>query len=108
MGMVVIFYDVLQMMPLGSAKPVSSLDELLIKSDFVSLHVPETPETKNMISERELSLMREGSYLINASRGTVVDIPALSAALKSGRIAGCAVVSDPIVIFLDSGEWMTT
>ncbi|KAI9594972.1 hypothetical protein BDF19DRAFT_442977 [Syncephalis fuscata] len=91
MGMQVIFMDVLQLMPLGSAHPVTTLDELLTRADFVTLHVPETPETKLLIGERELGLMRKGTYLINASRGTVVDIPALAAALKSGHLAGAAV-----------------
>ncbi|RKP25292.1 hypothetical protein SYNPS1DRAFT_15870 [Syncephalis pseudoplumigaleata] len=91
MGMQVIFMDVLQLMPLGSAQPVATLDELLAKADFVTLHVPETPETKLMIGARELQLMRPGSYLINASRGTVVDIPALAEALRSGHLGGAAV-----------------
>jgi D-3-phosphoglycerate dehydrogenase len=91
MGMNVIFYDILPIMPLGTAKPVGSLDELLKTSDFVSLHVPETSETKNMIGKREFNLMKPGSYFINASRGTVVDLTALADALKSGHIAGTAV-----------------
>ena len=91
MGMTVLFYDILQIMPLGTAKPVATLDLLLQQADFVTLHVPETDETKKMIGERELNLMRKGSYLINASRGTVVDIPALAKSLKSGHLAGCAV-----------------
>lgn len=98
-GMQVFFYDVLQTMPLGSAKPLSSLDELLQICDFVSLHVPETPETKNMIETRELNLMKKGAFLINASRGTVVDIPALARALKSGHLAGAAVDVFPLEPF---------
>ena len=74
MGMNVIFFDVLQLMSLGTAKSLDSLDELLAVADFVTLHVPETPDTVNMISERELNLMKKGSYLINASRGTVVSL----------------------------------
>lgn len=92
MGMTVIFYDILQIMPLGNAKPVSSLEELLSRADYVTLHVPETPETQKMIGKEQIALMKEGSYLINASRGTVVDIPALASALKSGHLAGSAVV----------------
>jgi D-3-phosphoglycerate dehydrogenase len=72
MGMQVIFYDVQQIMPLGTARQVSSLEELLRTADFVTLHVPETPETMNMIGEKQIKMMRKGSYLINASRGTVV------------------------------------
>jgi D-3-phosphoglycerate dehydrogenase len=90
-GMMVTFFDVLQIMPLGTAKPVSRLEQLLKEADFITLHVPETPETKNMIGEKELALMKPNSYLINASRGTVVDIPALSQALKVGKLAGAFV-----------------
>lgn len=90
-GMVVIFYDILQIMPLGTAKPLGSLQELLEIADFVTLHVPETDDTKNMITSKELSLMKKGSFLINASRGSVVDIPDLVQALKSGHLAGSAV-----------------
>ncbi|KAF9585041.1 hypothetical protein BGW38_004141 [Lunasporangiospora selenospora] len=91
MGMRVYFHDVVPLMPLGTSKQVSSLDELLSVSDFVTLHVPETEETKNMIGERELNLMKQGSFLINASRGTIVQIPALAKALRSGHIGGAAV-----------------
>lgn len=91
MGMTVYFYDVLQIMPLGQAKSVDSLDELLAIADFVSLHVPETEETKNMIGERELNMMKPGSYLLNNARGTVVQIPALAKALHSGHLAGAAI-----------------
>lgn len=88
MGMRVIFYDTLSQMPLGNSKPVADLATLLKDSDFVTLHVPQTPETKNMISEKEISLMPKGSFLLNASRGTVVVIPDLIAALKSGHLGG--------------------
>jgi D-3-phosphoglycerate dehydrogenase / 2-oxoglutarate reductase len=73
---------------MGRAKQIPTLIQLLRQSDFVTLHVPELPETKNMISTAELDAMKTGAYLINASRGTVVDIPALIAARKSGKIAG--------------------
>jgi len=76
---------------MGNNHAVASLDELLAQSDFVTLHVPETAQTKNMIGERELAQMRPGTYLLNASRGTVVVISALAAALKSGHLAGAAV-----------------
>jgi len=72
-------------------RPVSSIDELLEKADFVTLHVPKTDQTKGMIKEREFNLMKKGSYLLNASRGTVVDISALANALKSGHLAGAAI-----------------
>ncbi|KAJ7634242.1 hypothetical protein DFH06DRAFT_682537 [Mycena polygramma] len=90
-GIRVIFYDVLNIMALGSARQVESLSALLAEADFVTLHVPELPETINMISEPQLALMKKGSYLINNSRGKVVDIPALVDALKSKRLAGAAI-----------------
>lgn len=91
MGLNVLFYDIVKKLPLGNARACGSLDEILEKSDFVSLHVPETPLTKEMIGARELDLMKNGSFLINASRGTVVVIDDLVKALKSGHIAGCAL-----------------
>lgn len=89
--MQVIYYDVIPIMPLGSARQVDTLPDLLSQADFVSLHVPELPETKNMIKAHELSLMKDGAYLINNARGTVVDLEALAAALESGKLAGAAV-----------------
>ena len=89
-GMRVVFYDILALMPLGSARPVS-LEELLSTSDFVTLHVPETSTTKLMIREEQLGMMKKGAFLINNSRGSVVDISALARALKSGHLAGAAV-----------------
>lgn len=91
MGMTVIYYDVLTLMALGTARQVPTLDALLAEADFVTLHVPELPETKNMISTAQLEKMKTGSYLINASRGTVVDIPALINAMRTGKIAGAAL-----------------
>ncbi|WII73336.1 phosphoglycerate dehydrogenase [Bdellovibrio sp. 22V] len=91
MGLKVVFYDVVKKLPLGNAEVKTSLEELLRVSDFVTLHVPETSETKDMIGAKELALMKRGSHLINASRGTVVVIEALVEALKSKHIAGCAI-----------------
>lgn len=91
LGLKVVFYDVVKKLPLGNAVAKSSLEELLKVSDFVTLHVPETPETKDMIGAKELAQMKKGSYLINASRGTVVVIEALVDALKSKHVAGCAI-----------------
>lgn len=96
MGLQVLFYDAIKKLPLGNARAVTSLDDLLSASDFVTLHVPEIPETMNMIGARELSRMKKGSYLINASRGTVVVIEALVNALKEKHIAGCAVDVFPV------------
>jgi len=88
MGMRVIFYDTRPQMPLGNSKPVADLQTLMSSADFVTLHVPQTPETKNMITKKELAYMQKGSYLLNASRGTVVVIPDLIEALQSGHLAG--------------------
>lgn len=91
MGMSVIYFDVVNLMALGTSRQVNTLEDLLSAADFVTLHVPELPETKNLIGERELDHMKNGSYLINASRGSVVSIPALIGAMKSGKIAGAAL-----------------
>ncbi len=91
MGMRVLSYDIRSTMAIGNARPLPSLDALLEAADFVTLHVPETPATKNMIGAPELARMKKGSYLMNASRGTVVDIPALAHAVKSGHLAGAAI-----------------
>jgi D-3-phosphoglycerate dehydrogenase len=90
-GMRVVFYDVISKLPLGNAKPMSTLEEVLMQADFVTLHVPATDNTRNMIGEVELKQMKPGSYLINASRGDVVEIPALEAAVRSKQLAGCAL-----------------
>lgn len=91
LGMQVIYYDIVNKLPLGNAHAVGSLEELLKSSDAVSLHVPATAQTKNMISASELAMMRPGACLVNASRGTVVDIPALREALVSGHLSGAAI-----------------
>jgi len=91
LGMRVIFHDILKKLPLGNARQVSGLEELLKVSDFVTLHVPDTPLTRRMISHERLQMMPRGSYLLNLSRGSVVDIEALRAALVSGHLAGAAL-----------------
>lgn len=91
LGMQVQFYDVITKLPLGNASQVRNLDELLQTSDIVSLHVPETAATQNMMGVREIGLMKKGAILINASRGTVVDIDALAEAIKAGNLAGAAI-----------------
>ena len=91
LGMHVIFYDVVTKLPLGNAIQCKSLSELLAKSDIISLHVPETPATKDMIGTEELAQMKKGSILINASRGTVIDIDALAASIESKHLAGAAI-----------------
>ncbi|KIX10350.1 phosphoglycerate dehydrogenase [Rhinocladiella mackenziei CBS 650.93] len=91
MGMNVIYYDIVNLMAMGTARQVPTLDHLLSHADFVTCHVPELPETMNMIGAHELGTMKQGSYLINASRGSVVDIPALIDAMRAGKIAGAAL-----------------
>ncbi|SCU92491.1 LAMI_0E10726g1_1 [Lachancea mirantina] len=90
-GMHVLYYDIVTIMALGTAKQVSTLDELLNKADFVTCHVPATPDTKNLLSAPQFAAMKDGSYVLNASRGTVIDIPALVQAIKVGKIAGAAL-----------------
>ena len=91
LGMHVRYFDVSNKLPLGNAQPVGSLDELLAMADVVTMHVPENASTEWMIGEREFDLMKPGAVFINASRGTVVDIDALAAALGSGKLLGAAV-----------------
>lgn len=90
-GMNVMFYDIENKLPLGNANQVRHLSDLLNMSDVVTLHVPETGSTKNMMGQKELALMKPGAILINASRGTVVDIPALCEVLESNHLAGAAI-----------------
>ena len=90
-GMNVLFYDIAPIMPIGLAKSTSSLKELLGKSDFVTLHVPETADTIGMISHKEIALMKRGSFLLNAARGSVVDLQAVNEALESGHLLGAAI-----------------
>lgn len=96
LGMKVLFFDVLKKLPLGNATVKNKMSELLAESDFVTLHVPETSSTQNMISGNELKQMKRGSFLINASRGTVVVIEDLVTALKENHLAGCAIDVFPI------------
>jgi D-3-phosphoglycerate dehydrogenase / 2-oxoglutarate reductase len=91
MGMKVIFYDVIKRLPLGNAMGKSSLKEVLNQADIVTLHVPETSATKNMINKTTLKLFKKGSMLINYARGEVVDLDALSKFITDGHIAGAAI-----------------
>ena len=90
-GMNVEFYDIEDKLSLGNATQVHNLTQLLQLSDIISLHVPETPQTKNLIGTAELAVMKQGSILINASRGTVVDIDALAEALTEKKLSGAAI-----------------
>lgn len=96
MGMRVIFYDQTDKLRHGNTEPTDSLRDLLEQSDVVSLHVPETPATHGMIGAAEIAAMKKGAYLINNSRGTVVDLDALAEALKSGHLRGAAVDVFPV------------
>jgi D-3-phosphoglycerate dehydrogenase len=91
LGMRVIFFDNTDKLRHGNTEPVASLPELLAQSDIVTLHVPETPATHGMIGKAEIQSMKPGAYLINNSRGTVVDLDALAAALREGRLRGAAI-----------------
>jgi D-3-phosphoglycerate dehydrogenase len=89
-GMQVIFHDIAPKLPIGNNRPAESLAALLAQADFVTLHVPETPLTRGLLGEAELARMKPGAYLLNLSRGSVVDVAALARALGSGRLAGAA------------------
>lgn len=91
LGMKVRFYDVVKRLKLGNADQVDSLHELLGAADIVSLHVPSTPQTANLITAKEIAVMKPGAVLINASRGNVVDIDALASALRDGHLQGAAI-----------------
>ncbi|OBU24470.1 phosphoglycerate dehydrogenase [Photobacterium aquimaris] len=96
LGMRVCFYDIETKLSLGNAVQVSSLSELLNKSDVVSLHVPETKGTANLMGVEEFARMKPGAIFINAARGTVVDIDALCSALESKHIVGAAIDVFPV------------
>ena len=91
LGMSVIFHDIVDKLPLGNAQRANDLYDLLKHADIVTLHVPDTSLTRGMIGDREIRTLRRGSYLINASRGKVVDLDALRRALLDGHIAGAAI-----------------
>jgi D-3-phosphoglycerate dehydrogenase len=91
MGMRVVFFDTEKKLVIGNAQPCSKLKDLLEVADVVSLHVPATPQTKNMIGEKELRAMKKGAHLINASRGNVVVIEALVKALTEKHLLGAAI-----------------
>lgn len=91
MGMRVVFYDIRPRLSIGSAMPVHTLEDALSQADVVTLHVPATPQTRGLMGRKALAAMRPGSILINASRGTVVDINALAQMLDGGHLAGAAI-----------------
>ncbi|HHF4222716.1 TPA: phosphoglycerate dehydrogenase [Haemophilus influenzae] len=96
LGMDVYFYDIENKLPLGNAKQVRSLEELLSSCDVISLHVPELPSTKNLMNVTRIAQLKQGAILINAARGTVVDIDGLAQALKDGKIHGAAIDVFPV------------
>lgn len=96
LGMHVAFYDVVTKLPLGNARQVRELHQLLAQSDIVTLHVPETQATQWMIGAAEIAAMKPGSILINASRGTVVEIEPLAEALKARKLLGAAIDVFPV------------
>ena len=96
MGLRVLYFDLTDKLMHGNVTPVESLDALFAASDVISLHVPDTPETRNMIRAEHLSKMKKGAFLINNARGKVVDIDALAEHLKSGHLAGAAIDVFPV------------
>ncbi len=107
LGMKVIFYDIETKLALGNAHSVPTLDALLETSDVVTLHVPETQQTMNMIGADQLARMKKGAKLINAARGTVVDIDALADALRSKHLSGAAIDVFPIEPKTDADEFVS-
>ncbi len=91
LGMRVCYHDIVQRLPLGNASTRASLGDVLSESDFVTMHVPDTELTRNMMGAEQFAVMKRGSYFINASRGNVADIGALRAALDEGHLAGAAI-----------------
>lgn len=91
LGMHVIYFDTLTKLPLGNARQVTSMDELLNTADVVSLHVPDVPSTRNMMRAEHFAQMKKGAIFINAARGTCVDIDALAAAISSKYLSGAAI-----------------
>ncbi|EFA75505.1 3-phosphoglycerate dehydrogenase [Heterostelium album PN500] len=105
MGMNVVYYDTARKLPLGNSKACPDMKSLLEMSNYVTLHVPDTEQTRNMIGKDELAMMRSDAYLLNASRGKVVDIAALADALKGGRLAGAAVDVYPSEPEANCNDW---
>ncbi len=96
LGMRVIYYDIIDKLGHGNAAPVASLDALLAQSDVVSLHVPQTPETHDLIGEAQIRRMKPGSFLLNNARGHVIDLDALAGALRDGHLLGAAIDVYPV------------
>ena len=91
LGMQVVFHDIEARLALGNARPAASLEALLRQADVVTLHVPETADTRGMMGAAQFALMKPGAHFLNASRGSVADLDALAAALRDGRLGGAAI-----------------
>jgi D-3-phosphoglycerate dehydrogenase len=107
MGMEVIYYDQITKLSLGNASACGSLTELLVQADIVTLHVPETPSTYCLMGVAQFAQMKDGAILINASRGTVVDIEALANCLKNGKLLGAAIDVFPVEPRSNSDEFIS-
>ena len=107
LGMRVIFYDVVSKLPLGNASQIPSLEALLGQADIVTLHVPDIPSTRNLIDQERISQMKPKSILINASRGTVVDIDALTKALADSHLLGTAIDVFPVEPKSNNDEFLS-
>lgn len=107
LGLNVIFFDIESKLSLGNARQVESLDELYAKADIVTLHVPETDDTKNMITKDSFAKMKDGVFFINASRGTVVNVDDLADALRSKKVAGAAVDVFPVEPASNNDEFVS-
>lgn len=108
LGMNVVYYDVITKLPLGNAKQIRDLTELLEQSDIVTLHVPSDATTRNMINETTLSAMRDGAIFLNYSRGDVVDLDALRNFIETGKISGAAIDVFPEEPEKNGDEFVTT
>ena len=107
LGLRVIFYDVVSKLPLGNASQIPSLEALLGQADIVTLHVPDLPSTRNLIDQERISQMKPKSILINASRGTVVDIDALTKALADSHLLGTAIDVFPVEPKSNNDEFLS-
>ncbi len=107
LGMKVYYFDVVTKLSMGNASQIRDLYKLLAMSDVVTLHVPESPSTKNMFGQKEIAAMKSGSILINAARGTVIDIDALAEALESKHLSGVAIDVFPVEPKGNNEEFMS-
>jgi len=96
LGMKVIFYDVETKLPLGNATDMKTLKDVMSKADVITLHVPETPQTKNLINRKSLKYCKDGAIIINYARGEVIDLDDLALALETGQVTGAAVDVFPV------------